>query len=137
MTMSLLVFALVAALVAPGELTGVWRMVYEPAEEGRKDVVEPSSGYLVFLANGEYVEFRTDCCDGTSTGGTPQRYRIEGSEVVLTRTRRDGTSYESRLRYRKRARVAYREETNEYRITEAPALAVSETLNYGWAKIYP
>jgi hypothetical protein len=135
--MNVLVLALLTALLAPADLTGVWRMVYEPTAEGRKHVYEPSTGYLVFLANGTYVEFRHDCCDGPSLPDQPLPYRIEGNEVVLTRVRRDGTKYESRLTYRKSAKAAVLEGKNTWLVIEAPALALKDSLNYGWAKIYP
>lgn len=121
------------------DLVGVWRIAYEPTEEGRRNLSELSSGYMVFMANRQFYEIRDDCCDGPSAMDQPRPFRINGQSVVLTRERTDGTTYEAVLTYVDLKRVAFEHSTNVFRVEKALVLTVSKgkSLNYSFAKVYP
>ncbi len=135
-----LFLCLLLASAAHGlDLTGVWKMCYEP---GLEDVDEPSEGYLVFLPGQRYFELRDDCCreQGEPVSRELGRYRVDRDSVHLEKTRLDGQRYdvrsEQRLELVDRATVVLFDDLYGEAI-DAPVLKVGRSLNYGFAKVYP
>lgn len=112
-------------------LSGVWKMCYLP---GLPDVLEMSTGYLVFTVPGEYHELRHDCCseEPSATSGT---YTLRDGQVVLRSLNNRGEPYERAFRFIAAAEVVLFDEP-EGPARRAEVLAIGENENYGYARVY-
>lgn len=134
-----ILLACAAAAEVPLEeeaLVGVWKMTYEPEAANRARVLEPSSGFLIFLPGGKYLEFRVDCCGPHAFMREPRPYRIDGAKVIVSRERANGEPYESTLRYSAGEAVVFFDGVGAKPVTTS-TLRVGKDLNYGYGKVYP
>ena len=108
----------------------------EDDKEDRADVTEPSSGYLVFLPGGKYLEFRNDCCGVAEVMREALPYRIEGAKVILSCNRASGEPYDRTLQHIAIDHVVFFDGIESKPVTTS-TLRVGNGPNYGYGKVYP